>query len=79
MAHWFNLLFHVLILGSTHSILNKISSTCALKKKDVNRSGKMATEGWVYCPTLNKISNWSPFIFTLVLKVRIGYTNCVLL
>ena len=40
MAHWFNLFFHVLILGSTHSILNKISSTCALKKKDVNRYGK---------------------------------------
>ena len=30
-------------------------------------------------PTLSKISNWSPYIFTLVLKVRFGYSNFILL
>ena len=29
--------------------------------------------------TLSKISNWPPYIFTLVLKVRFGYANFILL
>ena len=29
--------------------------------------------------TLSKISNWSPYIFMLVLKVRFGYTKFMLI
>ena len=29
--------------------------------------------------TLSKISNWSPYIFMLVLKVRFGYANLMIL
>ena len=33
----------------------------------------------IFSNTLSKISNWSPYTFTLVLKVRLGYTKFMLL
>ena len=32
-----------------------------------------------YLYTLNKISNWSPYIFMLVLKVKFDYTKFMLI
>ena len=33
----------------------------------------------IFHNTLSKISNWRPYIFILVLKVRFGYTNVMLI